>query len=281
MYRGQRIAVVVPAHNEERHIGGTVRTIPEWVDLVVVVDDRSVDGTHEVVQRNHSARVACVRMTQNVGVGGAIVRGYEEAWRRGADVVAVMAGDGQMDPADLAGIVAPVVAGEADYVKGERLTDPDLLRVMPPVRIIGNFALSAMTRVVTGYGGVLDSQCGYTALRVALVPALLERDIYPRYGFPNDLLAHLAALGARVVDRPVRPVYGSERSGIRWPLAAVTISALLTRAWLRRLWTMYVRPLLRGELAGDAPALPPADVASQLRPASISVHDESARRELG
>lgn len=283
MFHGQRIAVVVPAHNEERHIGATLRTIPGWVDRVVVVDDRSADGTYEIVRRSieraGGARLVCLRLERNLGVGGAILRGYEEAWARGADVIAVMAGDGQMDPADLPAVVAPVALGVADYVKGNRLTDPDLLRVMPPVRIVGNFALSAMTRVVTGYGTILDSQCGYTALRATLVPRLLRRDIYPRYGFPNDLLAHLAVLGARVQDVPVRPVYGTERSGIRWPIAAVTISALLTRAWLRRLWAMYVRPLVRGELG--LPALPAASEPVAPRPATVSVGEDGTRRQAG
>lgn len=280
MFRGQRVAVVVPAHNEERHIGGTLQTIPAWVDLVVVVDDRSVDGTRGVVHGHASPRLVCVRLERNLGVGGAILRGYAEAHARGAEVIVVMAGDGQMDPADLPAVVAPVADGVADYVKGERLTHPDLLRVMPPVRIVGNFALSALTRAVTGYHHLLDSQCGYTALRADFVPRLVGRPVYPRYGFPNDLLAHLAVLGARVADVPVRPVYGSERSGIRWPLALVTISGLLARAWLRRLWETYVRPLVRGELGG--PALPAPGTVSAAPPAAVRVvADEPASRRAG
>jgi len=281
LFRGQRVAVVVPAHNEERHIGGTLRSIPAWVDLVVVVDDRSVDGTQDVVRRHASGRIVCVRLTRNLGVGGAILRGYREAHARGAHVIVVMAGDGQMDPADLPTVVAPVVDGSADYVKGDRLTHPDLLHVMPPVRIVGNFALSALTRAVTGYHHLLDSQCGYTALRADFVPRLAGRAVYPRYGFPNDLLAHLAVLGARVADVPVRPVYGSERSGIRWPLAMVTISALLARAWLRRLWESYVRPLVRGDLG--LPALPAPSAVGPPAPAPVpvAVADEPVSRQVG
>ncbi len=238
MYRGATIAVVIPAYNEEELLGPTIRSVPEWVDLVVVVDDRSRDGTAEVIQGNGDPRLVALHLESNLGVGGAILRGYEQALRRGAEVIAVMAGDGQMDPHDLPGLLDPIIDDRADYVKGNRLGSRDLLGTMPLVRIIGNFALSYLTRRATGLDHVHDSQCGYTAIRRDLVARLPLLEVYPRYGFPNDLLGHLALLGARVIDHPVRPVYGPERSGIRIPAAAVTISALLVRVW----WRCRVRP---------------------------------------
>lgn len=239
MYRDWTIAVVVPAHNEERHIAETIRSVPAWVDFVVAVDDASTDGTSDVLASFEDVRLHTLRLQPNRGVGGAILAGYDVAVELGAEAVAVMAGDGQMDPADLPKLLDPIVDGRADYVKGDRLDHPDLLRLMPPVRVVGNYALSALTRVVTGYWRVFDSQCGYTAIRAEIIPDLDSEAIYPRYGFPNDLLSHLATLGARVVDCPVRPIYGTEVSGIRLPTVLVTIPPLLLRSWLWRLWTMY------------------------------------------
>ena len=267
MFRGLRVAVVIPAYNEEALIGGTIRGVPAWVDHVVVVDDRSVDGTALAVRRHRSARLVAVHLAENRGVGGAILRGYAEAVELGADVVVVMAGDGQMDPDDLPRLLAPIADGVADYVKGNRLGDRALWSTMPLVRVLGNFALSALTRGVSGYWHLSDSQCGYTAIHRRMIERLADVDVYPRYGFPNDLLAHLAVFGARVEDRPVRPIYGSERSGIRLPQVAFTISGVLARAWLRRLWRTYARPVplpdrppassdIRAPTAPAAPAAP-------------------------
>src|SRR5678815_5333164 len=92
VYRELRIAVVIPAFNERGKIAATVATVP--------------------------ARVDVIRHAANRGVGGAITTGYRRALEIGADIAVVMAGDGQMDPGDLPALLAPLAAGEADYVKG-------------------------------------------------------------------------------------------------------------------------------------------------------------------
>ncbi len=234
MYRGLRVAVVVPAYNEERLIGPTLAGIPRWIDDVIVVDDDSCDQTAAAAAPYLSARVRLVRHTHNHGVGGAILTGYRAAHARGADVAVVMAGDGQMDPADLPNLLDPVVQGEADYVKGDRLSHPAVWHTMPVVRLLGNFALTHLTRLALDLPRLSDSQCGYTALRAAFIERLDFEALYPRYGFPNDLLSQLRLLGARVVDRTVRPIYGCERSGIRLPRVIPVLLFVLGRGWLRR-----------------------------------------------
>ena len=107
---------------------------------------------------------------------------------------------------------------------------------MPPVRLAGNVVLSWLTRAASGYWRLFDSQCGYTvASRRALLAIGPER-MFARYGYPNDLLARLGAAGARVVDVPVRPVYGPAwRSGLRPARVALPLAWLLLRAFVRRL----------------------------------------------
>jgi hypothetical protein len=146
-----------------------------------------------------------------------------------------MAGDGQMDPRDLPALLAPLVAGAADYVKGNRFLHPEIWTAMPASRIVGNLVLSAATRVTSGYHHVFDSQCGYTAIhRRAL--ALIELDeLFPRYGYPNDLLSRLHVAEMRVVDVPVRPIYGAAwRSGINLTTALHPIPWVLLRSWGHR-----------------------------------------------
>jgi hypothetical protein len=169
-------------------------------------------------------------------VGAAIATGYARALAVGADVTAVMAGDGQMDPADLPRLLAPVVAGDADYAKGNRFAWPGGWRVMPPVRLAGSVILSLLTRVASGYWHLFDSQCGYTVASRGALAAIGPEQMFARYGYPNDLLARLATAGARVVDVPVRPVYGPAwRSGMRPGRLALPLLGLLARAFARRM----------------------------------------------
>jgi glycosyltransferase involved in cell wall biosynthesis len=123
MYLEKRIAVVIPAYNEENLIGPTVKTIPGFVDKIIVVNDASTDKTSAIVQEiaKEQERVILIDHERNQGVGGAIAAGYKKALILKADVTVVMAGDGQMDPKDLPNIIEPVARGEVDYTKGNRL----------------------------------------------------------------------------------------------------------------------------------------------------------------
>jgi len=230
-----RLAVVIPAFNEADKIAATVRSVPDAVDEVIVVDDASTDAT-SAVARTSGRAVTVVRHGENRGVGAAIVTGYKHALAHGAEVAVVMAGDGQMDPRDLPALIAPIVDDRADYAKGNRFAHPAVWREMPGSRLVGNVVLSTLTRVTSGYRHVFDSQCGYTAIRCAILRALDLDRVWPRYGYPNDLLARLHRAGARVVDVPVRPIYGETwRSGIDLRAAVHPIPYVLLRSWGGRL----------------------------------------------
>jgi glycosyltransferase involved in cell wall biosynthesis len=235
MFRNRTVAVVVPAYHEADKIAATLRSIPDYVDRVIVVDDGSRDGTAAAARAHTHPALEVIVHPDNRGVGAAIATGYARALALGVDATAVMAGDGQMDPADLPALLAPVVDGDADYAKGNRLAWPGGWRQVPPVRLAGSVALSWLTRLASGYWRVFDSQCGYTvASRQALATLVPER-MFARYGYPNDVLARLGAAGARVVDVPVRPVYGPAwRSGLRPSRVAWPITRLLARAIARR-----------------------------------------------
>jgi glycosyltransferase involved in cell wall biosynthesis len=244
MFRGRSVAVVIPAYNEADKIEAAIRSVPGFVDHVIVVDDGSTDRTGALARR--AARRAAARgggrsvdviaRARNAGVGAAIAAGYAHALALGAEVTAVMAGDGQMDPADLPRLLAPVADGAADYAKGNRFAWPRGWRAMPAARLIGNVVLSLLTRAASGYWRLFDSQCGYTAASRGALLAIRPERLFARYGYPNDLLARLGEVGARVVDVPVRPVYGpSWRSGLRPARVALPILMLLARAFWRRI----------------------------------------------
>jgi glycosyltransferase involved in cell wall biosynthesis len=241
MLEGKRVGVVVPAHDEEALIGETLGGMPGFVDRVLVVDDGSTDGTAERARSFGDARVQVIAHERNRGVGAAIVTGYRRALEEGLDVVCVMAGDNQMDPADLAMLVQPVARGELDYAKANRLFTGQAWQLIPKTRYLGNAVLSMLTKIASGYWHVADSQSGYTAIAGTMLAQLDLERVYTGYGFPNDLLVHLNVWNARVRDFPSRPVYGvGERSGIRYHRVVPRISWLLLRGFFWRLREKYV-----------------------------------------
>lgn len=243
MYRDRKIGIVVPAFKEETQIERTLRTMPAYVDHVVVVDDCSPDGTSAVVRRVSEVdpRVHLIRHETNRGVGGAIGSGYIWCRDHGIDIAVVMAGDGQMDPDDLPALLDPVVEDRTDYSKGNRLVTGEAWKKIPRVRYLGNSALTLLTKIASGYWHVTDSQTGYTALNKKALQLLPLHDIYPRYGMPNDFLVTLNIYNMRVMDVPVKPVYGiGEQSKIRIRKVLFTISMLLCRLFMKRMVQKYI-----------------------------------------
>jgi glycosyltransferase involved in cell wall biosynthesis len=236
---GKQVAVVVPARDEETLLPRTLAGIPEFVDRVYVVDDGSEDGTAAAAAGHE--RVAVIRHERSGGVGAAIVSGYKRALEDGVDVVAVMAADNQMDPADLETLAGAVARGEVDYAKANRLFTGQAWELIPRTRYLGNAVLSMLTKIASGYWHVADSQSGYTAAGRSTLELLDLDRLYRRYGFPNDMLVHLNVVNARVRDFPSRPIYGvGERSGIKYRSVVPRISWLLLKGFLWRLREKYV-----------------------------------------
>src|ERR1700736_6715774 len=241
MLDGKRVAVVIPAYNEEKLLPETISGIPGFVDRIYVVDDSSKDATVERARAVGDLRVHVIKHERNQGVGAAIVTGYKEALAERIDVTAVMAADNQMDPEDLEHLCAPVARGEVDYAKANRLFTGQAWELIPRYRYLGNAVLSLLTKIASGYWHVADSQSGYTAVSLEYLQLLDLDRIYKRYGFPNDMLVHLNVWNARVRDVPSRPIYGvGERSGIRLRRVVPTISWLLVKGFFWRLRTKYV-----------------------------------------
>ena len=243
MYKGKRVSVVVPAYNEETQIARVVETMPAFIDAIVIVDDKSRDNTTSVVKdlgKSYS-QVVLLEHEVNQGVGGAIATGYKWSRDNAYDMSVVMAGDGQMNPDDLPALLDPVVSGEADYSKGNRLITGEAFKKIPKIRYFGNSALSLLTKIASGYWHVADSQTGYTVVNSTVLHTIDWDTMFKRYGQPNDLLVKLNVYGFKVIDVPVEPVYDiGEESGIKVRKVVFSIGSLLLKLFFWRLKEKYI-----------------------------------------
>lgn len=240
MYKSLIVAIVVPAHNEERLIGRTISTMPDLVDHIIVVDDASSDDTAANAKAVDDDRVQVITVLENQGVGGAIITGHQQALVVGADVSVVMAGDAQMDPAFLPQLLDPIAAGKAEFTKGNRFYGKGSFAGMPRHRIFGNIALSFLTKAASGYWNLFDPQNGYTAISRSALERLPLNQISRRYEFENDMLINLNILRVPAVDVPIPAVYGDEVSGIHLRTAGPRILRQLFTGFWSRIWWKYV-----------------------------------------
>ncbi len=237
---GTGIAVVVPCYRVTRHVLPLLAAIGPEVERIYCVDDACPEGSGDHIEAGtEDPRVVVLRHAQNQGVGGATLTGYRQAIADGARVIVKIDGDGQMDPALLPAFVAPILAGEADYTKGNRFWDLGQVRAMPLVRRVGNLGLSFMAKASTGYWDIFDPTNGYTAVHAGLAARLPLDRISRRYFFESDLLFHLNLHRASVVDVPMTARYGDETSHLNAGRALFEFPVRHARNALRRIFYNY------------------------------------------
>jgi glycosyltransferase involved in cell wall biosynthesis len=243
MYKNKTVAIVIPCYGEETQIRNVIETMPDFVDKMYVIDDQSKDKTFEVIEdcAKTNSKVVPILHKKNGGVGKAISTGYIRARDEGIDITVVMAGDGQMDPDDLESVVDPVAEDLVDYCKGNRFLYRDGVKKIPRTRFFGNFVLSAMTKIISGYWHVSDSQTGYTAISLMALKNIDVENIFPRYGCPNDILVKLNIEDMRVGEVPVNPLYGvGEQSKMKIPKVIGPILKLMSRLFIERMVHKYI-----------------------------------------
>lgn len=246
MYHGKKITITIPAYNEEKLIGKVLEKIPPFIDNLIIVNDGSTDNTENAVLEweKKDKRIIYIKNEKNLGVGGTITRGMNEAKKIKTDIALVMAGDDQCNPDYLKALIDPVVNNVCDYAKANRFYSREGLKGMPKHRVFGSIILTFMTRLASGYWTVFDTQNGYGAIGAK---AFYELD-YDKlssagYAYENELLLNLNILGMRVKDIPVPSIYGDEVSTIKlWKIIPLYMY-FLTAGFFRRIYRKYI---LRG-----------------------------------
>ena len=211
-----RVGVVIPSYKVRPQILDVLRRVGSEVCAIYVVDDCCPDGSGDWVREScDDARVKVLRHSENQGVGGAVMTGYRAALADGMEILVKVDGDGQMDPRLIPSFIAPIVAGEADYAKGNRFFDLEAVRAMPKARLFGNAVLSFMTKLSSGYWDLFDPANGYTALHAGVARRLPFAKLSKGYFFETDMLFRLNTLRAVVVDVPMQAKYGEEVSSLK------------------------------------------------------------------
>ena len=214
----------------------------EWIVQEQMKKEMEYFIPSEVINDNpEKERIILIQQQKNAGVGAAIARGYKWCKDYGIDCIAVMAGDGQMDPDELESICKPVIDEGIDYVKGNRLIHRSSLLVIPKIRYLGNSILSILTKVASGYWHVSDTQTGYTAISKSALNAIRLHKIYKKYGMPNDMLVKLNIAFCTLKEVEIKPVYNiGEQSKMKVWKVIPKISWLLFKSFFKRLWMKYL-----------------------------------------
>ena len=234
-----KFGVIIPAYRVEKQILGVIAGIPEWVDSIIVVNDSSPDTTYEKVLSISDPRVQLLSHTKNQGVGGAMLTGYNHALKLGMDIIAKVDGDGQMDINYLPLLIEPIIEGKADYTKGNRFLHPIALQKMPFLRMIGNLALTFMTKLASGYWNIFDPTNGFTAISAEKLLALDPKHLSKNYFFEISILCELRKLNAVVEDVSIPAIYQDEKSSIKIPREFFIFSANLFTRFFKRIFYQY------------------------------------------
>ena len=235
-----KVAVVIPCYGVSSQILNVLASMPECVNDIFVVDDGCKEQSGRLVEISISdPRVSVIFRETNGGVGAAVVTGYEAAIKSGAEIIVKVDGDGQMDPSQIPTLIAPVLVQDADYCKGNRFSKLRDTRGMPILRIIGNLGMTILAKFSTGYWSISDPTNGFTAIHIELLKRLPLSSISQNYFFETDMLFHLYAAEARVVDVPFPAVYAGEQSNLRPMKVLLPFLACHIRNFWLRVWMQY------------------------------------------
>jgi glycosyltransferase involved in cell wall biosynthesis len=242
LYRNKTIGVVVPAFNEELLIGDTLRSIPDFVDRVYAIDDFSKDRTKDLILdfAKSNSRIIGIGHKSNKGVGGAIITGFQNAIKDGIDIVAVMAGDNQMDPKYLPDLLDPIVEEATDFTKGNRLR-PGYWKGMSTWRLFGNYLLNILNKIASGYWNIDDPQNGYVAISSSALTKIDLNDLYNGYAFENDMMIHANVEGIKMRSVSIPARYAEEKSKIKYKKFIIVTSIFLLTSFLWRVWNKYLK----------------------------------------
>ncbi|MEM6579932.1 MAG: glycosyltransferase family 2 protein [Pseudomonadota bacterium] len=234
------VAVVIPCFKVTDTILNILSSLGPEVRSIYIVDDACPNGSGALVkERCHDPRVTVLTHESNQGVGAAVITGYLAAIEHGAEVVVKIDGDGQMDSSLIPYFIEPILAGEADYAKGNRFYEIESVRKMPFIRLLGNAGLSFLTKLSSGYWSLFDPTNGFTAISAKVIPYIPLEKLAKGYFFESDMLFRLNTLRAVVIDMPADAVYEDEISNMKIGRELPRFAYLNLRNFVKRIIYNY------------------------------------------
>lgn len=199
------IAVLLPALNEERHIGQVIEAIPKFVDHVVVVDDGSSDNTVKIARERGAITVS---HKKNRGVGAAFSTGVRQVLSLKVDIMVNMDSDGQFNPADIEKIIQPIIEERADFVTASRFIDKDFIPRMPRIKLMGNQVMARIISRLTKQK-FYDVSCGFRAYNRE---TLLKLNLFGDFTYTQETFIDLIFKNLDVLEVPIH-VRGTREHG--------------------------------------------------------------------
>ncbi|MBU2578433.1 glycosyltransferase family 2 protein [Patescibacteria group bacterium] len=239
MINNKKIAVVIPAFKAENHILEVIEGIPDYIDNIIVIDDKSPDRTKELIKQLQNSRLVLIEHKTNQGVGASVITGYKKALALKIDIVIKMDSDGQMDPKFIPELIYPILKGEADYSKGNRFIHEDELLSMPALRKFGNFGLSFLLKIASGYWNIFDPTNGFTAIEGSIIPKLKLTNLDKRFFFESSMLIELGIRRAVIKDVYIPSHYNDNPSSLSEINSLINFPIKILKGLIRRIWVSY------------------------------------------
>ncbi len=235
------IAVIIPCFKVAQHIEKVVASIPADVQKIILVNDCSPDETADVINKikTQNSKVIVIHHSENKGVGGAMITGFQYALQSNIDVAIKVDGDGQMDTTYISSMINKIQNGGYDYVKGNRFVNRKELNSMPLFRRIGNIGLSFLIKMASGYWHIFDPSNGFIAIHKDTLEKIDFSRIHSRYFFESSMLIELYYTGAKIKDIPMPAIYADEKSNLSISHTLLTFPPKLLKAFVRRIWLQY------------------------------------------
>ena len=235
------ITVVIPCYNVSKHIADVIKKLPNEIDWIIAVNDRSKDDTEKVLSclQESNKKLIVINHEENTGVGGAMITGFKKSIELNSDITIKMDGDDQMDSLYIPALIKPIIDNKADYTKGNRFRDLKALRQMPAMRRFGNLGLSFCIKAASGYWNIFDPNNGFVAISNEMLKTIDLNKIHKKYFFESSMLIELYHAEAVVHEIPMKARYGDEVSHLSLTRTLFGFPPKLLKAFIKRLILKY------------------------------------------
>ncbi len=256
-----RLAIIMPAHNEAGIVKKTIHSIPEFIDLVIFVNDGSTDSTEILAEDafyekkwnmldSKNIKKSFVIINQNnSGVGSAVFKGMEFLLEIGKNndnrfefsnqkkwIIIIMDADGQMNPNEIKKLTKPIIENSIDHVKGKRIG----LKGMPISRKIGSFFLTILMRLSSGYNDIKDPQCGFRAIDFEMIKKWDFTNKWNDFGYTNWWLLESGRRGFKLEEVEIESIYNDSKSKLKIYKFLPKVSVLIFKKLWKRGFEWYI-----------------------------------------